>query len=435
MFCQAREDTDKNGAIEVSVAPNGTLSGDRMQRFLAIGSGDGEAIDELSAWDATGKWIVVRRAGSLSLVDTITRKETDLLALGADVDADRLSFREHRALSFDGAGTKLLYLRKRDGVLSGVVHALATHTEHSIDPGLPNVWRASLDRSGHWAAFLGYSNQEGAKSWPAPRADGPPPCRSPVARYDAWVGRGETPVKTLAAIGENKAVLAQSFVLGLGEDRVLREPDGRLVLQRAGKTSELSPAQCGAKILHADARRTRLLVACTTPKGRPKLEIVGPGERVELGVDIASAPEDRGPGEPQRLVPVYPGTSAALVDLEQKKLVRLTDGDVVVATQAALALVRRGKRLLVIDADGKERDLALETDALPDTVTNGSLAIVAPFVVELSAANPVLGKSTGRPLALAPDGQVLVAKGSTAEGLFEGPLEWKRPIPSPSPKP
>jgi hypothetical protein len=435
VFCQAREDTDKNGAIEVSVNQNGMLAGDRMQRFLAIGSGDGEAIDELAAWDPSGKWIVVRRSGSLTLVDTWTRKETDLLALGADPDADRLSYREHRALSFDGAGTNLLYLGKRDGVVRGVVHALGAHTEHVIDPGLPNVWRAALDRSGHWASFLGYSNEMGAKSWPAPRAEGAPPCRAPIDRYNAWVGRGETPVRTLAATTENKAVLAQSFVMALGEARVLREPDGRLLLQRAGKNTELSSAQCGAKILHADAARTRLLVACATPKGRPKLEIVGVGERVELGVDIALAPEDRAPAEPVRLVPVYPGTASALVDLEQKKLVPLKDGDVIIVTHAALALVRRGKRLLVVGAEAKERDLALEVDTLPDTITNGALAVASPFVIDLSTANPVLGKTTGRPLALAPDGQVLVAKSRTPEGLFDGPLEWKRPIPSHPPPP
>jgi hypothetical protein len=428
VFCQAREDSDKNGSLEIGIHANGSFSGDRLQRHLAIGSGEGEAIDELSAADPTGRWLVIRKPGSLTLLDSWSKKTTDLLGLGADPDNDRSSFREHRALSFDGMGTSLLYLARRDDKTRAVVRVLASEKEHVIDPGLSNVWRAELDHDGLWAAFAGFASDAGSKSWPAPKADGPAPCRSPLARYSAWLPKADPVVRTLASATADSATSAPGFVITLGKGWVVREPDGRLLLRKDGKDSELSPAKCGAKILHADARRTRLVVACTTPKGRPLVEIVGVGERHELGVDIASAPEDKKVGASDRLFALYPGTSSALVDLELAKLHKLHDGDIVITTRGARALVRRGKKLFVIDVErASEDELAAETETWPDVVVNGALAAVSPWVVKLDATQPLLGRVTGRPLALAPDGQVLVAPARGDQGVLEGPFEWKRP--------
>ncbi len=433
VFCQARQDSDQNGELRTGVGHSGKLEGDRLTRFLAIESGEGEAIAALAASDPTGRWLVIQRdGGPLILFDSLTHKETELP--GVDARNDRLPFSPHRSLSFDASGSELLYLTSREGKALSIVRSLPNGSEHAIDPGAENVWRAELDTSGSWAMFRSLPDGSTSKSWPAPPANEAPQCRSPVEHYSAWQGNGTQPTWRLAKIADDVATEVPGFVIPFGRAWVIRESDGRLLLRQDGKDTEVASAKCGARILHADAMRQRLIVACTAPKGRPGVEIVGVGTRIDLGVDVALASDDRAPDEPTRLFALYPGATTALVDLEKGKLVPLEDGDIVVTTHEALALVRRGRKLVVVDASQRsERELEVETDPLPDTFESHGVAVVSPWVVDLERAKPLLGRVKGRALAVSPDGRVLVAQTSDGDvdSLASGPLAWRVPANGP----
>lgn len=434
VFCQAREDSDGDGQIAVRIGPRGELAGDRLVRYLAVGAGEGTPIDELAANDPTGRWLVVRREGKLELIDAHTGAAQELSAAGLDDRSDALPYRPHRTLSFDGLGQRLLTLRRDATGARAVVRDLASGSEAVIDPGPGEIWRMQLDFAGRWvvlSTLLDDTNRDGRLTWPAPERKAPPPCRGPVASYPAWVGRGDTPTSKVAPASGGTADAAPGLVLMLGEQRVVRDATGRLVLRAGTTETELASTKCGARVLHADAERKLLLVACAGPKGRPKLELVGPGLRVELGVDIAHASDDRAPGAPTRLVPVYPGNEAALLDLQARKLNKLTVGDVVLATAGARAVLRRGNKLVAYDAEmGHEEPLPGESPPLSHGFGQGSIAVAAPLVAD-AATGKLLGRVAGRPLAAAPDGRILVASGGDADAttLAVGPLEWRAPAP------
>jgi hypothetical protein len=174
-----------------------------------------------------------------------------------------------------------------------------------------------------------------------------------------------------------------------------------------------------------------LVIACTGPKGRPKLELVGPGFRQELGIDVGAWNDDRPAGKSARLVALYPGNEVTLLDLDQKKLIPLESGDRVAAIWQTRALVRRKRGLVLYDVvSGERRALSGTTLPLAESITNNQYAAVAPLVVDLSQAR-VLGRIDGRPLAIAPDGRVAIADGGSADGtrLAMGPMVWHSPTP------
>jgi hypothetical protein len=430
-FCQARADTDGDGRVEVRVGPRGELSGDRLERYFALGSGEGEPIEELAAVDPTGRWVVLRRAGKLVLFDTVSRRESELS--DADARNDELPFRQHRSLSFDGSGSLLAYLSTKRGA---VVRTLATGQESLIDPGPGDVWRLELDFGGRFLllrSITSDTNGDHRMTWPAPVAKAPAPCRAPLSTYAAWVGHGDTPTLELAPASGGPARARPGFVAALGDATVERENDGRLVLRDGTAVSELAPAACGARVVHADRERHLLVVACARPKGRPKLWLVGAGERLDLRVSLSAAGSDRPPGPPSRLVALYPGSDTLLLDLETRRSVKVNGGGMVLATHGTVALVRRKRVLLLVDGtDGSERVLAGDLSPSLESFANGAVAFAAPWVVSLEAGK-VLGRIEGRAYALAPNGRALVARGGDADAdrLAVGPLAWLSPVASP----
>src|SRR6185295_16398863 len=99
--------------------------------------------------------------------------------------------------------------------------------------------------------------------------------------------------------------------------------DGRLVLERASGSLVLAEGRCGARVLHADPARERLLVACTAAPGRSPVRLLGPRLRLDLGVSVEPRSVDRAPEATPRLVALQPGADDVLVDLERQELVRL----------------------------------------------------------------------------------------------------------------
>ncbi len=434
-LCQARGDTNGDGRVAVEVGKRGELSGDRMQSYLVLGDGEGEAIDELAAYDPTGRWLVVAEHGSLILIDSRSGTRLDLSALGADARNDALPYRQHRALSFDADGTRLLYVRRKAGSTRVVIRDLASGSETIVDPGPGRLWRAQLSPDGSSVVLrmiVSDTNKNGKLEWPVPeRQRNDWRCHGPIATYPSWISRGDDPTVKVAPSSGGSAKTVAGFVDPFGSSMLVRDVDGRLDLQRAsGDPVRLADDKCGARVLHADATRGLVVGACSAPKGKAPLLLLGVGYKKDLDADLAAAPPDRWPDGSARLVALYPGADTALLDLDKKKLTLLKHGDLVVATSGGHALVHRGRQLLLHDVDtGREQPLAGRVANLPDVRVSGHLAIVEPLLVDV-AAGKLLGKIDGRPLAISSAGLVLVAEGRQAEAhkLALGPLRWRAPV-------
>jgi hypothetical protein len=133
VICQAREDTDHDGKIEVGVGFHGDLVGDAMKPYLVFGSGSGMPIDELVSRDADSKWLAFVRRGKLVISDAAGHA-TELP--NADSEA-----------SIASDGSRIVYSRGHNLV---VIRELPAGTERVIDAG-GAIWRAMLVDGGHWA--------------------------------------------------------------------------------------------------------------------------------------------------------------------------------------------------------------------------------------------------------------------------------------------
>ncbi len=433
VFCQARSDVDGDGKVAAELGPGGKLGGDALTRYFARGAGPGEAIDDLLAHDDSGRWVVITRAGSVSLVDTDGGAETNLTALGLDARSDALAFRSHRAVAFDAVGSRLAYLRGEGRDTRVIVRVLSTGGETALDPGAPDVWRLELDATGRFVilqTLIDDTNRDKKLTWPAPLRKEPRPCRGPVASYDAHLGRGDEPVVRLLPVDGGKTETVPGFVTTLGPGVVVREPPSRLVLRKNGKTEELAGDKCGARVMLVDHEREQLLVACTKPKGRPKLELVSSGRTVALDADVAHQSRDQTDAAASRWFALYPGNDTKLLDLADRRLIGLTPGDVVLASFGSRSLVRRKRTLVLFDVEsGAEHPLEGNVSPSLDSISAPPLVMAAPFVVSLDRQK-VVGTVSGRPLGMAPDGKVLVARGGDADGaaLAVGPLVWQAPV-------
>jgi hypothetical protein len=442
VVCQPRKDSDGDGRIQVSIGARGELSGDKLASYLVLGGGEGERIDELAAYDPTGRWLVVRTGERLRLIDAASGGSTELA--GADARSDRASYRPHRTVSFDGLGKRVAWLRAEKTRKRVVVRELASGVEHEVDPGAGEVWRLELTADGNWVVLqmiTDDTNKNGRLDWPVPPGDSRWRCQGPLRRFDTWLGRGDAVLLAVAPVSGGSARAMPGLVVPLGRDLVVRDAMGRLLLQRGGESGAfggmLASEQCGARVFDSDTSRALLLLACVgaAPAGRPELMLVGPGFRQLLGVRIAPFSHDRDPGVPRRLVPVYSGRDTLLVDLDTRRVATLRPDDRVIQLDGALALVRRASSLLIYDAATVgEQPLPGSVSPTAEPITDvgaPSIAALAPLVVHLGQRS-VLGQYTGRALAVAADGAVLTAQGgdATADSLAVGPLLWQTPAPS-----
>ncbi|HTQ02266.1 MAG TPA: hypothetical protein VMI54_00365 [Polyangiaceae bacterium] len=404
---------------------------------LALSGRPLEPLDDLLGWDPTGEFVVVRRAGVVSLLDVATGASTNLSELGFDDRDDVLDYRQHRALAFDPRGEILAYVRKNpNGAI--VLRTLATGAERTAVTSGGEPWRLAWDASGATLVVdtvAADPARPGHADFPVHLRHGARlACSGLLPHFHVNADLGVRPSTLLVTRDGLVSRVVTDFALPFGQDYVARGSDGALALVRAGKRLPLGEADCGGRVLMADPTRDLLLVSCTNDKARPKhvgVELVGPGFRQELGVVVQSMALDRWPEVPSRLVPLYPGSDALLVDLDARRTVPLAPGDRVLATSGAAALVRRDKTLVWIDTlRGSETVLF---DAIPPfagLVVEGSLVAVGSLVVDV-AAGRVLGTLPGRPLALSAEGAGLIPEGGfqTSTAFARGPLRWRPPVP------
>ena len=433
-LCQARKDSDGDGKRAVNFGPLGEAHGDRLERFL-IAPSEELAIDALLRATGDGRYALLLQAGALVLWDSQSGQRLDLSALGADARLSAESFSELRSADFDPSSERLLYVKGGAGSANQrvIVRNLRDASERELDPGPGAIWRARFAPGGAFAVLdmiTQDSNKNGRLDFPAPLSSTPRACAARPGRFHTWVDRGDRPETVLLPLDGAAAIREPALVMPIGDALLLRDEDGALLLERAGKKRVLEPAPCKGRIVHADATRELFIVGCAQKKktGRVSLELVTRSERKALGVELSSVELDRDPSDSARLVALYPGSDTALFDADQLDVRPLQSGDVVLATRAGHALLRRGKALLFYDADTHtELPLPFALDKYPDVLVTPPFAFVSPVLVNLDTAQ-VIGVSQTRPLALSSRGQLLIADGESATtGLVNGPLRWLTP--------
>lgn len=454
-YCQPTEDADGDGKREVRTGPRGEPRGDGASVFYATG-GEARPIDELLAFDASGRFAIVRSESKPWLYDSENGMSADLSPLAPDLRADEEFSLVHRALSFDRRGQKLLVLRKKSDKqyevdlfdLAAGYDATKKQT-WALAPG--EVWRARLSPDGRLAIFE--SVPEGLReggAWPVPpRKAKLQRCHGLVVSPSGWSGRGGPVTHTVVSTRGGLPTLAPGFVAPFGDGWLRREKSGRLLLVSGSTQKQLASARCGARILHADPSRELLIVACehftlgrpeksepTPPKraraqARPPsksrfdLYLVGPGYVKDLEADVGLTALDLEPDQTPRLVPLRPGARSVLVDMDRRALIELAADDRVVATYAGRALVRRGSKLSVYDADAGTRSaLTNEVKAFPTILVSGRYAYVEPYLVDLELGGAVL-EAPGTPLALSETGRLVFAgTPPSTERWATGPLRF-----------
>jgi hypothetical protein len=420
--CAATTDTDGSGALEVTLHPRGDLLGDALGLWLLDASHPPWPFDALLALAPSARFAVVRTGQRTLLKDAVLETETDLTALGAA--AEDPSF--PASVTFDGASRRMTYLSVKDGRAQLVVRELESGKEARLPPlDAAALARVQLDPVGDWV-FV--------ESGTAPAKPITPPavCPRPVARFTA-PRAGRSPALQAITVGSTAWQAVRGLLAPLGRGLVRRAADGSLVVEEPGGAPiELAPARCEAKLVHWDGVRERLLVTCKRERGRPQLALVGPGVFLPLEAEFAARDDAPWRAEVKRLIPVYPGQDALLVDLDRQRAAPLAPRDLVLATADGNALVLRGERLVVHDADsGTERVLEVEGVRTPEVHVRGSLVVASPWLVDLGRGS-VLGSFQGRPLALLASGEVAVARGRDADAgrLAQGPLTWVRATPA-----
>jgi hypothetical protein len=201
-ICEARQDDDGNGKLQVVVMQHGDTAGDQLRPYLVLGAGQGAEIDDFVASDPNGRWVVTTKDMCVHLVDTETGKAVALR--GADGRPGDTVIGDHRAAAFSPDGKALLYI-KSDGARSIVVQRdLRTGAERPIDPGPGDLIRAFFDRSGRFVVMdvvARDTNHDGLLTQPRVATTlGDRRCRAPAASASFFGQIGDKPVQRVAPV-------------------------------------------------------------------------------------------------------------------------------------------------------------------------------------------------------------------------------------------
>jgi hypothetical protein len=431
VMCMARTDSNGDGQPTAGAGQRRDPRSDAFARYL-VAPGEELAIDGSLAADRTGRYAIVMQHGSLLLWDAESRNVLDLSALGADARLSAQSFAELRTVAFDEDSKHLLYVRKGDAGSRIVIRSLEDGSERQLDPGPGLIWRARFDPGGVFAVvelINDDSNRNGRLDFPAPLLTNPRPCSTAPGRYHTWIDRGDRPATVLVPLNGGAPVLEPDLVMPVADALLLRDESGALLLSRAGKKRVLEPSACKGRVVHADAQRELFIVGCAQKKtGHVSLELVTHAERKPLGIELASVELDREMSDSPRLIALYPGIETNLFDADRRELVPLRTSDVVLATRAGRALIRRGNTLLFYDADSRTENLLPVTlERYPELLLTPPFVFISPALVNLDSA-ALVGTSTSRPLALSSEGQLLVPEvEDDGSHLARGPLRWLTP--------
>jgi hypothetical protein len=466
VLCQARKDTDGDGQIYVGHVRNKRV-GDEFRSYF-IEQGPGEPIDAFVSRSDSGRYVAMVRAGKLVLYDAGTRQSITLDTGAAPLIAPTAAEQQSLA-QFSKDNRLVLYLRRKGTEAHAILHDLTTHQERRIAEVPGKLWRADLIADGSWVLLLSIerdSNQDGSIDLPSfgtnAVADA---CSGPIS-YDAWWADGDEPDFWLVPSQGGQPRRAGDLHTAWRDYVLRRTADGALLLETApGKSTEVVPASCGAKVVHA--HRSVLIVVCLgTPEAQEarkqaqraclysSIDPTGPDCGGASGLPLYAYSDGKGtplgidgdePREPNELaqgrflivssrarVPMpspQPGSAnlAALrgedfvYDVEKRTLRPLGPGRHAQALTGRKLLISEPNKLLVEDLlSGESRQLAAEPMKYHPFIT-GHFAFARPFEIDLETAT-VVAQHDDHILALAQDGRLLI-EASTGD----------EPEPEPSP--
>lgn len=430
VYCQARKDSNSDGRIEARVGPGGELIGDALTRWFSLGSGHEVAIDDVLARSEDDSRALLRMQGRLFLLENQELRELELP--NADLRFEPGSQNPHRTLAL--VESTLFWVRmagNRSELLARDLRTGEDRVEHALRGP---IIRFQVHDSGARLVLQvpgADANNNGRFDWPFVPQRHPHACVGPIPRLMAPIRRSD-PLHTVLLnrrTGSHQSV--DNLIVPFGDGALRRDPNGALILERAGRARAVADSNCAGRVLWADPKRDQMLIGCAAPKksARLQVELVHAFVRTGLDFDVAALEFDEPLGTLRRLVPLYPGADAVLFDLELQKLHWLRRGDQVLHASETKALVRRGRRLIVFNAErSTESVLPGMIDPLGELLVQGDLVYITPFVVD-TALGRLLGRVPGPGLSLTRNGEVLTpTQAADATTLARGPLRWRTPV-------
>ncbi|WP_420945055.1 hypothetical protein [Archangium gephyra] len=437
--CQAREDTNRDGAVEVRFGRHGDTYGDALVPYLFLEPGEGEHLDDFLTADPAGRYLVLVRAGSLRLLDTYTRTDTELAPPGAIPESTAPSAPLPVSFSRDGRHLLLVSLSGPEKRPTAFLLDLRDGSRREVPHGPGVLGHARLDSDGRWVMFgviTQDTNEDGQLTWPRARTSlSSRYCRGPIMSYGHYGQEGDTPTWLLRRVDGGGLVPSEGVLQTLGDALLRLSPQGEVFVEEAsGQRTEWVPASCRANVLHVDAAREQVLVACKERDNA--LELHGARVHQPLGLSVGYTGRPPPSGGPPRLFPVTPAstkggassTPQSVVDLETRT-VHPVQGEVQY-TEGTRALVVRYagrdhqfRRLWWVDTrTGEQRKLGEQTGY--GFASAGSLVYSEGLLVDMSTGR-LAGPVKGEVQALDTQGRVVLDPGGAAgRSVPRGPLQW-----------
>jgi hypothetical protein len=433
-LCQARKDTDADGSIRVGLGYHGDTYGDALEPYLVLGDGDGTRLDDFVSASADGRHVVVVERSRLVMIDVVRGQRLDLTSLGADTSDDPGPFGPHRAASFDAAGKKLAYVRRKGKKYEIVTRELASGSESIVDPGAGLLLRAELTPDGAWIdAWVVAQDSDGNGKLEPPSVHtslASRRCRGPITSYSTGGMRGDRPERRMARASGGTLRAAGDVIGTYGDGLLVRGSAGELELVRGAQRTVVAPKGCEPQLLHADASRQRILIGCKDG-GQPDSHAIlyGPkgGKRLELRT---LHPSNQGS---VRWVRVNGYTHDAFLDLDRDRVFPLASHEWARAVDGPRAVVAYwdgadSHEVRWVDAAAGKRKTLVPLGAHHGyaAAVQGPMIAIAGKVFDARTGRE-LGAYESEPLALDTSGRVLVAAERPQRGVPLGPLAWKKP--------
>lgn len=416
VLCQAREDTDGDGRVEVSTGYHGEMFGDRLQAYLFLAPGEGEAIDELLGVSDDGDVVAFRRGTQVSLLDVTTGQRTALSGEGP------------LELSTDG---RVLFRRRSGDRVDLVVRRLADGSEQRIATGPGLLWRASFMPGAAWLRVdmvRHDTNGDGRIEAPqlqttlAPRQT----CSPAPAVYSTYGWRGDQPeILVVPSTGGAPRLLSEIVrdatpLTTMGASFLVRRGDFALGLQRPdGRYEELVPAECRGLVLAFAPSAERVVVQCRTDPRRLEAHTVD-----SHGSLSSTSDHEYDDDLLESRSPYVLGNT--LVDLDTGASFTLPDHQYIQGVVGTRVLYVQARRYRWVDVATEEvRDLGpSRPGSLPRQV--GDVVSSGPFTFDVRAGTRI---ASGQPDGVSLDvfGRRLVPLGPSDYAFATGPFEWLPP--------
>ncbi len=436
--CQAREDTNGDGKLEVRFGRHGDTYGDALAPYLFLEPGEGERLDDFLAADPSGRSLVVVRGGSLRLLDTYTRSDTELAPPGASPESTAPRAPLPVSFSRDGRRLLLVSLSGPEKRATAFLLDLDDGSRREVPHGPGVLGHAVLDPDGRWVTF-GVVTQDtdgdGQLTWPrALTSLSSRYCRGPIMSYGHYGQEGDTATWLLRRVDGGPLVPRESILGPLGDALLRQGEQGEVFVEEAsGQRTEWVPASCRANVLHVDAAREQVLVACTAQGNALELH----GARVHQPLGLSVTPSRPPPsGGPPRLFPVTPTSTTKheppsaqrVVDLETRT-VHPVRGQVAY-TEGTRALVTRiagphgmGQLLWFVDTQsGEQRPLG--EPAGYGFAAAGSFVHAEGLLVDMSTGRLVRRVQEDVQAVDSQGRMMLDRSGGAGRTVPRGPLQW-----------